>query len=156
VHGWIPKTYFSARAAFLSIAPSSANGYYATERQLRKTQTVQTRRHSVVSLYKFAITHADDSRGSNVCVSCLFVCMTELKQLKLQSPNLPEGYSIMSPVGYPFNIRSIGQRSQGHKVQKHILGDLVARVSLSSSSSSSYRICIAPITEKKNIGASKS
>jgi len=36
----------------------------------------------------------------------------------------------MSP-GYPFNIRSKGQRSRspGHKVQKHIKGDRLAGVS---------------------------
>jgi len=37
----------------------------------------------------------------------------------------------MNP-GYPFKIRSKGQRSrsQGHKVQKHMTGDRVAGVSL--------------------------
>ena len=41
----------------------------------------------------------------------------------------------MSPV-YQFNIRSKGQRSQGHKVLKHfsVEGDRVAGVSLHSSS----------------------
>jgi len=37
----------------------------------------------------------------------------------------------MSPP-YPLNIRSKGQRSQGHKVQKHIEGNRVAGVSLHS------------------------
>ena len=37
----------------------------------------------------------------------------------------------MSPC-YPFNTMSKSQRSQGHKVQKHISGDQVAGVSLHS------------------------
>jgi len=71
------------------------------------------------------ITQADDSYGSkafsSVCV-CLFVCLfvrtTRPKWLQLQSPNLPQWYSIKSP--RPAIIRSEGQRSrsQGHKVQK--------------------------------------
>jgi len=28
--GWVQQTYFQLRAAFLSLAPSSAKGYYAT------------------------------------------------------------------------------------------------------------------------------
>jgi len=65
----------------------------------------------------------------SVCMS-LFVRITEPKRLKLQSPNLPQGQSVMSP-GYSFNIRSKGQRSrsQGQKVQ-NISGDRVAGVSL--------------------------
>ena len=34
--------------------------------------------------------------------------------------------------GYPFNIGSKGQRSEGHRVQKHVEGDRVAGVSLHS------------------------
>jgi len=82
-------------------------------------------------------THADQSRGSKAFIDvCLCVCVsvhtiTEPKRLKLQSPNLPQELSITSP-GYPFNIRSKGQRSrsQGHKVQNHISGDRVAGVNL--------------------------
>ena len=64
---------------------------------------------------------------------CLFVCTIEPKRLKLQSPNLLHGQSIMSS-GYPFNIRSkgISSKVQGHKVQKHISGDRVAGMSLHS------------------------
>jgi len=59
------------------------------------------------------------STYASVCLS-VSVCMIEPK--RLQSPNFTWGQSIIS-AGYPFNIKSKGQRSrsQGHKVQKHIL-----------------------------------
>ena len=68
-----------------------------------------------------------------LCVSvCLFVRPHDrTKTAETTIFKLATG--IMSP-GYPFNIRSKGQRSrsQGHKVQKHISGDRVAGMSLHS------------------------
>ena len=69
-----------------------------------------------------------------VCMSaCASVGMIKSKRLKLRSPNLSQGQSIVSP-DYTFYIRSKDQRStsQSHKVQKHISGDRVAGVSLHS------------------------
>ena len=80
-----------------------------------------------------------------VCVSvCLFVRTIEPKRLKLQTPNLSQGQYSMSS-GYPFNIKSKGQRSRSHdhKVQKHISSDRVAGVSLHSIESSCYNTSIA-------------
>ena len=49
------------------------------------------------------------SRGNIAFINfihvCLFVCTTKPKRLKLQSPNLPQRWSITRP-GYPFNFRS--------------------------------------------------
>ena len=77
-----------------------------------------------------------------LCV-CVFVRMTEPKTAETTITKLATGI-VHHESGYPFNIRSKGQRSrsQGHKVQKHLLDDQAASMSLrlyrASTSSSSY------------------
>jgi len=62
----------------------------------------------------------------------LSVCLSDcLHDRNKMAESTVTKLAIMSP-GYPFNIRSIGQKSQGHKVQKYISDDRVAGVSLYS------------------------
>jgi len=76
------------------------------------------------------ITRVTGVRCSSASV-CLSVCTTEPERLKLQLPNLPQWYSIMSP-GYPFSIRSGSQSAKNVYYYYYIEGNQAVSVRLYS------------------------